>query len=114
MSWAARRIADPVSGLAIADSVNEKDAVEGVKKGPVSKEQPAEVQPVAAGPTKVGENCPKLDDVTCADNRTEIAIAANKVIAVIDVNVLDFMGCLLFGVCGQGAKRGRFSRTNTE
>ena len=37
--------------------------MDGEKKGPVSKEQP-EAQPVAAGPTKVGENSPKLDDVT--------------------------------------------------
>jgi hypothetical protein len=38
------------------------DAVEGVGKGPESSEQPEE-QPVAAGPTKVGEKVPRLDDV---------------------------------------------------
>jgi hypothetical protein len=35
-----------------------------VKNGPVSKEQPFESQPVAAGPAKVGANSPKLDDET--------------------------------------------------
>src|ERR1035438_7310170 len=35
-----------------------------VKKGPVSKAQPNESQPVAAGPAKVGANSPKLDDET--------------------------------------------------
>jgi hypothetical protein len=63
--------------------------VEGEGKGPVSKEQPGDLQPVAAVPTKVGGRFPKLDDVTCA--RTEIASAAKKVIAVIDANVLDFI-----------------------
>jgi len=38
--------------------------VDGEKNGPVSKEQPFAVQPVAAGPTKVGENSPKVEDVT--------------------------------------------------
>jgi hypothetical protein len=36
--------------------------VDGVKNGPVSKVQP-EAQPVAAGPTKVGANSPKLVDL---------------------------------------------------
>jgi hypothetical protein len=39
-------------------------AVDGVLVGPVSKEHPAEAQPVAAGPTKVGAKFPRLDDVT--------------------------------------------------
>jgi hypothetical protein len=38
--------------------------MDGEKNGPVSKEQPFAVQPVAAGPTKVGENSPKVEDVT--------------------------------------------------
>ena len=42
----------------------EKGCVDGEKNGPVSKEQPFAVQPVAAGPTKVGENSPKVEDVT--------------------------------------------------
>ena len=37
--------------------------MDGETKGPVSKEQPEPPQPVAAGPTKVGEYDPKLDDV---------------------------------------------------
>jgi hypothetical protein len=40
-----------------------EDAVDDVLNGPVSREQP-DVQPVAAGPANVGENCPKLDVVT--------------------------------------------------
>src|SRR5580658_2307540 len=43
-------IADSVSGLATAASFEERDATDAVGKGPVSKEQPAERQPVAAGP----------------------------------------------------------------
>jgi len=49
--------------LATAGSLEESGPVYGEKSGPVSKEQPEEAQPVAAGPTKVGEYCPKLDDV---------------------------------------------------
>jgi hypothetical protein len=56
-------IADWASGLARAAPLGERDAVDGVGKGPVSKEQPTEAQPVAAGPTKVGVNSPKLVDV---------------------------------------------------
>lgn len=60
-------IADPASGLAAAEEADaaelrERDAVDGEKKGPVSREQP-EAQPVAAGPAKVGEYFPKLDEV---------------------------------------------------
>src|SRR5271163_3304453 len=54
-----------ISGLAAAASFEEeeaeKDSVDGVWTGPVSKAQPREAQPVAAGPTKVGEYSPKLD-----------------------------------------------------
>ena len=50
--------------MATDGSVEERDAVDGEKKGPVSKEQPEAAQPVAAAPTKVGEYFPKLDDVT--------------------------------------------------
>jgi hypothetical protein len=35
----------------------------GVGKGPESSEQPEELQPVAAGPAKVGGNWPRLDDM---------------------------------------------------
>jgi hypothetical protein len=38
------------------------DFVDGEKKGPVSNEQPL-AQPVAAGPTNVGEFSPKLVDL---------------------------------------------------
>jgi hypothetical protein len=41
-----------------------RSAEDGVAVGPVSREQPGDAQPVAAGPTKVGEYVPKLDDVT--------------------------------------------------
>ena len=39
------------------------DAVDGDEKGPESRSQPL-AQPVAAGPTNVGEYVPKLDEVT--------------------------------------------------
>src|SRR6185437_1730736 len=39
------------------------DRVDGTRVGPVSREQPAVLQPVAAGPVKVGEDCPRLVDV---------------------------------------------------
>ncbi|HEX8975124.1 MAG TPA: hypothetical protein VF781_01320 [Solirubrobacteraceae bacterium] len=39
------------------------DAIDGVLKGPVNSAQPL-AQPVAAGPTNVGENWPKLDVLT--------------------------------------------------
>jgi hypothetical protein len=38
--------------------------VDGEGNGPVSREQPAEAQPVAAGPVKVGGAVPRLVDVT--------------------------------------------------
>jgi hypothetical protein len=51
---------------AAAEAVGElaRDAVDGLGNGPVSREQPAEAQPVAAGPVKVGAPDPRLDDVT--------------------------------------------------
>jgi hypothetical protein len=55
-------IADPFKRLLKGSC--EKGSVDGEKNGPVSKEQPFAVQPVAAGPTKVGENSPKVEDVT--------------------------------------------------
>jgi hypothetical protein len=52
-----------VAATAVLDvSLGGRDAVEAVGKGPWSNEQP-EAQPVAAGPTKVGENVPRLEDV---------------------------------------------------
>jgi hypothetical protein len=47
----------------MAASFEEIDATDGVGKGPVSNEQPADAQPVAAVPTKVGENVPKAEEV---------------------------------------------------
>lgn len=38
--------------------------MDGAGNGPVSRAQPAEAQPVAAGPVKVGEDLPRLEDVT--------------------------------------------------
>jgi hypothetical protein len=49
-------------GAATAGPLDEIDFVDGEKKGPVSNEQPL-VQPVAAGPTNVGEFSPKLIDL---------------------------------------------------
>ncbi len=43
----------------------EVGAAAGALNGPVSREQPG-LQPVAAGPTKVGETSPKLEVLTCA------------------------------------------------
>ena len=57
-----RRSADLAAALEAPRE--ETEAVDGEAKGPNSSEQPAEAQPVAAGPTKVGLNCPRLDDLT--------------------------------------------------
>src|SRR5215469_14151773 len=57
-----RRVADLASALAAPRE--ETLAVDGVERGPNSSAQPAEAQPVAAVPTKVGLNCPRLDDLT--------------------------------------------------
>jgi hypothetical protein len=56
-------IADPLNRLLRVGS-RARGSVDGEKNGPESKEQPFAVQPVAAGPTKVGENSPKVEDVT--------------------------------------------------
>src|ERR1022692_766845 len=69
-------IADSVSGLAAVASLEATDAVDGEKKGPVSKEQPGTTQPVAAGPTKVGENCPKLVDVMALVGALDVSVSA--------------------------------------
>jgi len=52
------------AAAAAAEDDAARDAVDGVRNGPVSKEQPAEAQPVAAGPANVGAFVPRLDDVT--------------------------------------------------
>jgi hypothetical protein len=68
--------ADSTSGLATASSLEARDSVDGDKKGPVSNEQPA-AHPVAAGPAKVGEYSPKLDEVTAdVDALAELASVA--------------------------------------
>jgi hypothetical protein len=48
----------------LAAGLAEACAVDGVENGPESSEQPGEVQPVAAGPTKVGAAVPRLDEET--------------------------------------------------
>lgn len=48
-------------GVALRDAAQ---SVEGARNGPVSREQPAAAQPVAAGPVKVGAFWPRLDVVT--------------------------------------------------
>lgn len=57
------RDAVPLRALAVACLFDADDAVDPVVIGPLSSEQPP-AQPVAAGPTNVGENCPRLDVVT--------------------------------------------------
>ena len=52
------------AAAAAAEDDAVRDAVDGVRNGPVSKEQRAEAQPVAAGPANVGAFVPRLDDVT--------------------------------------------------
>src|SRR5215469_9080962 len=49
---------------AAADDEADSPAVDGVGNGPVSREQLAGAQPLAAGPVKVGEAVPRLVDVT--------------------------------------------------
>src|SRR5450755_3437879 len=50
---------NPDAALGLAVALVDDDAVELVVKGPLSSEQPF-LQPVAAGPTNVGEDGPKL------------------------------------------------------
>jgi hypothetical protein len=51
-----------LAAVALADPTA-NDAVDGDTNGPVSRLQPL-AQPVAAGPTKVGEEVPRLEEVT--------------------------------------------------
>jgi hypothetical protein len=53
-------------------------AVEGEGNGPVSREQPAVAQPVAAGPVKVGDEVPKLDEVTMLVALTVLVAVATR------------------------------------
>jgi hypothetical protein len=53
----------PACRLGAAWLADAEDPVENPVDGPLSSEQPL-AQPVAAGPAKVGENCPKLFVVT--------------------------------------------------
>ena len=50
--------------------------MDGVGNGPVSRSQPGEVQPVAAGPVKVGVNVPRLDDLTWLVALTVLVVLA--------------------------------------
>ena len=50
------------AAVALADPTA-KDAVDGETNGPVSRLHPL-AQPVAAGPVKVGEKLPRLEEVT--------------------------------------------------
>ncbi len=59
---AVSALAALAAALALADPTA-KDAVDGVANGPVSRSHPL-AQPVAAGPTKVGEKVPRLEEVT--------------------------------------------------
>src|SRR5580704_14802541 len=59
---AASASAALAAAVALADPTA-KDAVDGETNGPVSRLQPL-AQPVAAGPVKVGENVPRLEEVT--------------------------------------------------
>jgi hypothetical protein len=66
----------PADGLEEPGFPAEIGAIAGAENGPVSNEQSC-LQPVAAGPTKVGENSPKLEVLTCAvavspDNRKNV------------------------------------------
>jgi len=60
--WLVTESAVRAAASFAAESTDEREAVDGEKNGPVSKEQP-DAQPVAAGPAKVGGNSPKLDDL---------------------------------------------------
>lgn len=52
-----------LAAAAAAGDEADRPAVDGAGNGPVSREQPAVAQPVAAGPVKVGGEVPKLDEV---------------------------------------------------
>jgi hypothetical protein len=69
----------PARKLAAALPRDAADPVDGVLNGPLSSEQP-DGQPVAAEPTNVGENCPRLDVVTAlARAPAAVAVAAPAV-----------------------------------
>jgi hypothetical protein len=66
-----------VAGLAACVRVpRASDLVDGAGYGPASSEQPAVTQPVAAGPVKVGEWSPRLEDVTLLVAWVVAAVAA--------------------------------------
>jgi hypothetical protein len=66
-----------VAGLATCvRTPRASDLVDGVGYGPDSSEQPAVAQPAAAGPVKVGEWSPRLEDVTLLVVRVVAAVAA--------------------------------------
>jgi hypothetical protein len=89
----------------MAASFEEIDATDGVEKGPVSNEQPGEVQPVAALPTKVGENVPKSEEVLCAEAWIGIARAASKATMVKCASDLGFMFVLRLRCRGKSEVR---------
>ncbi|HTS99712.1 MAG TPA: hypothetical protein VMI33_24140 [Streptosporangiaceae bacterium] len=70
MTWAeedasrAFAVAAFLAAAAAAGDDPETDAVDGVRNGPESREQPEAAQPVAAGPAKVGLTVPRLEVVT--------------------------------------------------
>lgn len=61
--------------------LEETEAVDGVRMGPVSKEQPAEAQPVAAGPTKVGLKFPRLYGLTAPVRALVFVVVAVAAVA---------------------------------
>ena len=63
---------------ATAGDEADRPAVDGVGNGPESSEQPGEVQPVAAVPTKVGEPVPRLVDLTVWVDLTVLVVLATR------------------------------------
>ena len=66
------------AAAAAAGDEADRPAVDGAGNGPVSREQPAVAQPVAAGPVKVGDEVPRLDEVTVLVALTVLVVVATR------------------------------------
>src|ERR1700689_1620927 len=66
------------AAAAAAGDEAKSPAVDGDGNGPVSREQPSVAQPVAAGPVKVGDEVPRLDEVTVLVALTVVVVVATR------------------------------------
>jgi hypothetical protein len=66
------------AAAAAAGDEADRPAVDGDGNGPVSREQPAVAQPLAAGPVKVGDEVPRLDEATVLVVLTVLVVVATR------------------------------------